>query len=189
MKKIISTLSFALLCLAAASCGNNAGRNDSKEAAEDMNDSMLEGTHMEDNADFAVWAADAGMMEVQLGQLAQTNAASSQVKDFAQQMVDDHSKANDELKSYAQSRSITLPEALSNDRQQRYNELSAKTGADFDKEYVDQMVKDHKAVVDKFEDQSRETNDSELRAWLEGKLPALRHHLEMAQTLQDGLKK
>jgi putative membrane protein len=187
MRKImLSTLGFAILCLA-ASCGDNRGY-DSKEHAEDMNEERLEGTRMEDDAGFAVWAADGGMMEVQLGQLAQNNASSQQVKQFAQSMIDDHSRAGEELKSYAASRNIVLPNTLSNEKLRKYEDLSKKTGRDFDKAYMDFMVKDHEEDIEEYREHARETSDPELRSWLESKIPVLEHHLEMARTTRETVK-
>jgi len=170
------------------SCGNS-GEKDSAEIAEDMNDQALEGTRMKDDAEFAVWAADGGIMEVRMGQLAAEKASSPQVKQFASAMVEDHSKASEELKSYASSRNIVLPEMMSEDKQRKYDELAQKSGADFDRAYIDFMVKDHKEDIDEYQEQSREATDPELRSWAQGKVPVLQHHLEMAQAAQDALKK
>ena len=167
------------------SCGD--GRKDSTEAAEDQNEETVD-NKKEDDAEFAVEAADAGMLEVQLGTLAATKASSPQVKQYAQMMVDDHTKANNELKALAQQKNITLPTTLSNENQRRYDNFNEKTGEDFDKEYVDQMVKDHRDVIDDFEKQAENGNDPELKSWASSKLTALRHHLEEAERIQETLK-
>lgn len=167
------------------SCGD--GRQDSTEVAEEQNEEAL-GNKTEDDAEFAVEAADAGMLEVQLGTLALTKASSPQVKQFAQMMVDDHTKANNELKTLAQQKNITLPTTLGNESQRTYDNFNEKTGEDFDKEYVDQMVKSHRETIDEFEDAAEEGKDSEVKSWASSKLTALRHHLEEAERLQETLK-
>ncbi|HEY1030884.1 MAG TPA: DUF4142 domain-containing protein [Flavipsychrobacter sp.] len=186
-KTIFNTLLLAAL-LSAASCGNN-NETDSKEIAEEQNEAKLDDTHLEKDAEFAVAAADGGMMEVELGKLAATNAASAQVKEFAQGMVTDHSQANEELKSLAASKNIALPATLSEDKQKKVNELAEKKGADFDKAYMDFMVDDHEEDIKKFQDEADNGNDAEIKGWASGKVPVLQHHLEMAKTTRDAVKK
>ena len=167
------------------SCGD--GRQDSAEVAEDQNEETVD-NKKEDDAEFAVEAADAGLLEVQLGTMALTKASSPEVKQFAQKMVDDHTNANNELKALAQQKNITLPTTMGNEHQRKYDNFNDKTGEDFDKEYIDQMVKDHKEVIDEFEDQAEEGNDPELKSWASSKLTALRHHLTEAERIQEALK-
>jgi len=103
-------------------------------------------------------------------------------------MVDDHTKANNELKALAQTKNISLPAVLSNESQRKFDNLNEKTGAEFDKEYMDQMVKDHKEVIDEFEDEAEDGKDAEIKSWAAGKLTALRHHLETAEQTQEVAK-
>lgn len=185
MKKSSLCLLMSGLMFVWVSCGE--GRKDSAEVAEEQNEETVN-NRQEDDAEFAVEAADAGMLEVQLGTLASTKASSSEVKQYAQMMVDDHTKANDELKTLAQQKNITLPTMLGTENQRTYENFSEKTGDDFDKEYIDQMVKDHRDVIDDFEEEAREGNDPEIKSWASGKLTTLRHHLEEAERLQETLK-
>jgi putative membrane protein len=187
MKKRILCFLTSALMLTLVSCGTKDGREDSTEVAEEQNEEQLD-NKAEDDADFAVEAADAGLMEVQSSTLALTKASSTQVKQFAQMMVDDHTKANNELKTLAQQKNITLPTVLGDEHQRKLDNLKEKTGADFDKEYMDLMVKDHKKAVDEFEDQSEDGKDSELKSWASGKLATLRQHLEHAQRTQEAVK-
>jgi putative membrane protein len=189
MKKIWTLIGAAAFGLAVMSCGNQAKQEDTKEVAEDQNEEKFDDSNIEKDTEFAVEAADGGMLEVELGKLAQANAASPEVKKFAQMMVDDHSKANDELKALAAQKSITLPAAMSEKCQKKYNDLTEKKGEEFDKDYVSLMVSDHKDDVDAFEKEADKGNDPELKAWAGEKLPTLRHHLEMAQATEEVLKK
>lgn len=168
------------------SCGNN-GRQDSTEVAEEQNEESYQGDE-DDDAEFAVEAADGSLMEVQLGTLALTKASSPEVKQFAQMMVDEHGKANNELKSLAQQKNITLPTVMGNERKKEYDNLSEKSGAEFDKEYMDLMVKDHKEDIEEFEEQSEESEDAEIKAWASSKVSTLRKHLQEAERIQDGLE-
>ena len=184
--KQIQTLSilFAFL-FALASCGSGSNQDDSKEIAEEQNEEKFDDGGMEDVSDFAVKAADGGMLEVQLGQLALTKATSPQVKEFAQSMITDHSKANEELKSLAQSKNITLPTTLSEDNQKEYNKLAEKTGKEFDKAYCEFMVKDHKDDLDMFKKAADNAEDADLKSWASTKVPVLEHHLSMAESMED----
>lgn len=181
-------LAFSLaLVMGLSACDKK--QDDSKEIAEDQNEEKFDDTTLEKDSEFAVEAADAGMMEVQLGQLAQTNASSDDVKAFAQQMVSDHKTANDELAALAQQKGITLPAAMSEKCQNKYNDLSTKTGKDFDKAYMDLMVKDHKDAVDAFKKEAEKGEDAEIRTWASGKVATLESHLEMAKQTEEVVKK
>ena len=95
-------------------------------------------------------AASGGMMEVSLGQTAQSNAANQRVKDFGSMMVRDHSKANDELKSIASGRKFTLPPTLPDKQQYIVIMLSIKRCADFVLGYMKMMVYDHVNDINDF---------------------------------------
>jgi putative membrane protein len=187
MKKITLTGLIVAAMLTFTAC-NNTKTEDSKEVAEEQNDAKLDDTKLEDDSEFAVAAADGGMLEVQLGELAQTNAASADVKKFASTMVTDHGKANGELKALATQKNITLPMSLSDEKQKKVDELSKKKGAEFDKDYISFMVDDHKEDISEFEEAASDAKDAEVKSWAAGKVPALKHHLEMAQAIKDKMK-
>jgi len=184
-KSSIWSLLLLAVALTMTACDpKNKKEDDSKEVAEDQNETKFEDTKIEDDTEFAVSAADASLFEIQVGQLALTNASTPEVKKLAQQMIDDHTKASEELKSLAQTKNISLPSALSDKCQKKYNDLSEKKGIDFDDAYTDLMVKDHKDVIDQFKKESEKGNDAELRAWAGEKVPALEHHLEMSKATE-----
>src|SRR5262245_37809352 len=93
---------------------------------------------------FVTTVARDGIAEVELGKLAADKASSPEVKQFAQRMVDDHSKANDELKSLAQTKGITLPSAIASKEKSLENRLSKLSGPAFDRAYLNAMVTDHR---------------------------------------------
>lgn len=187
MNKNIVNILLLAIAIAFASCETKKSE-DSKDVAEEQNEEKLEDSDLEKDSEFAVAAADGGLYEVQVGTLALTKATSPQVKQFAQMMVDDHTKANNELKALASQKGISLPDVMGEKCQKKYYDLDQKEKADFDKEYIDQMVKDHKEDIDKFEDEADKGNDTEVKSWAAGKLAALRHHLEEAERLQETLK-
>lgn len=140
-----------------------------------------------DDSSFVMEAASGGLMEVQAGQIAQQNAQSQRVKDFGGMMVTDHSKANDELKSYASSHGITLPESLPKAEQKHLDALKNLKGAAFDKHYVSMMVDDHQKDVAKFKKQSTSANDAQLKTWATNTLPTLQKHLDSIQAIKKGM--
>src|SRR5688572_20526378 len=190
MKKIkLCSLLIVACMFVMASCGPKSNKEeDSKEVAEDQNEAKFEDSKLEDDTEFAVAAADGGMYEVQAGQLALTKASSAKVKEFAQKMVDDHGKGNEELKALAQQKNISIPATLSEKMQKKYDDLASKSGADFDKAYCEAMVKDHKDDLDKFKKASEDAKDADVKAWAAGKVPVLEHHLSMAEEMEKTVK-
>lgn len=138
---------------------------------------------------FAMKAAQGGLAEVKLGTLAKDKASDPAVKSFGQQMVDDHSKANDELKQLASSKGITLPTDVDAKDQATYDRLSKLSGAAFDKAYMRDMVMDHRADVNEFRRESQHGMDPDLKAWAAKTLPTLEHHLQMAESTDAKVKK
>ena len=100
---------------------------------------------------------------------------------FGQRMVDDHSKAGNELKSLAAQKNVTLPTALDQQHQADVDKLSKLSGAAFDREYMSMMVKDHQEDVAEFERQAANGADPDVKSWASRTLPTLREHLKMAQ--------
>lgn len=138
---------------------------------------------------FAKCAADDGMMEVQLGKLAQSKATSNEVKMHAQHMIDDHTKANEELKALAAKKNIALPTAVSDKKQKKEQKLSRLNGTDFDKRYTKCMVKAHKKAICLFKKEAKRGKDAEMKAWAEQKVPTLESHLSMWKEACKNLKK
>lgn len=130
---------------------------------------------------FVTKTAAGGMAEVEMAQLALKQSTNEDVKRLAQRLADDHGKANQELKQYADSKSITLPTAMSADHKKFFDKLSKLSGAAFDREYVNEMVKNHEKNVTMFEAQSKNSKDAELKAWVDKTLPTLREHLQLAR--------
>lgn len=185
-----------LIAVAACSMQACTGHKDSKESADSTNtakadtakkDSSMTAVDKED-AKFAVAAANGGMAEVALGQLAQQKAANPKVKDFGAMMVNDHSKANDEMKALAKSKGITLPAAIDAKEQKVKDDLSAKSGSDFDKAYASDMIDDHKEDIKEFENASQNCKDADLKAFAVKTLPTLKMHLDAIQKIHDSMK-
>ena len=134
---------------------------------------------------FAMEAAMGGMAEVELGRLAAQKGASDDVRQFGQRMVDDHSKANEELMRVASSKGWTPPTALDAKHQAEMQRLSAMSGDKFDREYVKMMVKDHKKDVGEFQKEAGRGADADIKAFASSTLPTLQQHLQMIQRIDD----
>lgn len=137
---------------------------------------------------FWMTAAQGGIAEVELGKIAQTKAANAEVKNFAKMMVEDHTKANNELKSLAAKRGINLPATMNSGNQSTLSELQNLVGAEFDREYVEAMVDDHEADVQLFESQAADDSDPDAKAFAAKTLPTLKKHLEMIKAIQAKMK-
>jgi|SoiMethySBSTD1v2_1073268.scaffolds.fasta_scaffold1065313_2 putative membrane protein len=129
-------------------------------------------------------AAQGGMTEVQLGELGKSKATKKEVKDFAAMMATDHGKANEELKSLAGQKGVELPGEIEIGQKMAKEKLDRLSGAEFDKEFVQQMIKDHKKTIDMFEEASKDAKDSDVRSFASKTLPTLRGHLQQAEGLK-----
>ena len=146
---------------------------------------------MENRIDEKRFVKDAllgGMTDVELGKVAIEKASGDPVKQFAQKMIDDHSKANDELKQLAAKESIDVPDALDSKRQSRIDKLSKLSGADFDRAYIKDQVKDHQNDVREFQAEAQNGNDPAVKGFASKTLPVLEEHLRMIKELDKGKK-
>jgi putative membrane protein len=130
---------------------------------------------------FVTKAAKGGMAEVELGKMAAEKASSDAVKKFGQRMADDHGKANDELKTLAQSKNITLPTAMGPQEKALHDRLMKLSGPAFDQAYMKAMVSDHVKDVNEFRMESKSGKDPDVKAWAAKTLPTLEEHLKMAR--------
>ena len=132
-------------------------------------------------------AAQGGVEEVELATLAQQRAASEPVKQFAAQMLEDHGKANEELRQLAAARSLQWPAGMDRAGQREVQRLGTLSGADFDRSYMRMMVADHRKTVADFQQAAKSAQDTEVKAFASRTLPTLQAHLEQAQRVHDGL--
>jgi len=135
-------------------------------------------------------AAQGGMAEVALGQMAADKAEKDEVKNFGQRMVTDHGKTNRELQDLAASEGVTLPTEMSAEAKALQKKLSGLSGAEFDKAYMKEMLKDHKKDISAFKKEAEQGRDDDVKNWAAKTLPTLQEHHTLAQTTgsQIGLK-
>ncbi len=129
-------------------------------------------------------AAIAGMAEVDAGKLAEQKAQDSQVKQFGQRMVHDHTQANDRLKQIAATKAVDLPTKLDKHAQQEIDKLVKLSGDEFDRTYIKAQVSDHKKVISEFEKEASSGKDADLVKFAQTTLPTLREHLDRAQSAE-----
>ena len=134
-----------------------------------------------EDIEFVLDAANGGMAEVELGRLAAEHARSDEVKKFAQRMVDDHTKAGDELKSIAERKGIKLPAEMDPKDRALMNRLEKLNGAAFDRAYMQAMVSDHVKDVSEFKKEANAGRDPQVKSFASTTLPTLEEHLQHAR--------
>ncbi|HEY9533644.1 MAG TPA: DUF4142 domain-containing protein [Mucilaginibacter sp.] len=192
MKKLTYVVMIAAAGMVFQACHSNTDSTSAADSANAVKDTTTNGSTgigvVADDAKFAVDAANGGMTEVELSKLAAAKAINADVKAFANMMITDHGKANEELKGIAATKNITLPDSVNADSKSAIEDLSNKSGADFDKAYVDKMVSDHKSTVDMFESASKNLKDPDLKAFVDKTLPVIKGHLDHINRIQSSMK-
>lgn len=177
MRKTLG-LAAALLATGLVACATAYPEDDVKGANK--------GGKGDPDAKFAMQAASDGMHEVMLGKIALKNASSAEIKQFAQRMVQDHTKANKELMTVAARAGIKLPKEMMKKHKEHVEKLSELSGAEFDRHYAQHMVKDHQVAVKLFQTQANHGQNEDLKEFAAKQLPILQQHLRMAQKLAGG---
>jgi len=199
MKRILLPLSLIISTAVFTSCGNDADTDtetdttststtpttvDTSTAAGTTTGTTYSATPLAgEDSTFAKEAASAGIMEVELGRMAQQMATHPRVKTFGEMMVRDHSTANDELKRLATAKNMMLSDSMMKKHRDHVESMRKMTGKNFERHYIDMMVKDHSEDVQKFEKASNNAADTDLKAWAGKTLPVLRMHLDSAKAI------
>jgi putative membrane protein len=211
--KRIGLLSAAFAAMLTVACGGDA--NNERTAANDTAAVGTAGEGANPNANPAAdrnnvsngsrdWVEDrlvGGMTEVKLGELASQKARNADVKAFGRMMVQDHTKAGEELKQLASQHNIQAPAQLDDEHRDKVDRLSKLQGAEFDREYMNQMVDDHEntleALEERLEKQGNDENatytpkqndnrvDAQLNQWAAKTVPTVQKHLARARQLND----
>ncbi len=155
-----------------------------------MNSNMNSNRMMSANPDndFMKEAATGGMAEVEMGKMMAVKATNPEVKKFAQMIVTDHTAANNELKALAAKKNVTLPTDVDASQKSTMDMMKTKSGADLDKEYVENMVSDHEKDVADFQKQSMSATDPDVKAFAAKTLPTLKKHLDAIKAIQSKMK-
>jgi putative membrane protein len=161
----------------------NRDKIDSQLTTQEHVDSVA-GLPSKADASFMVNAASGAMLEVQLGQLAQTQSRNERVKQFGTMMIKDHKEGGEKLKAMASSQKITLPDSVSNRQQKEIERLQKMKGVAFDEAYINRMVDDHKKDIREFEEQAKNGTNEAVKAFARGQLLMLYKHLDSAVSIQ-----
>jgi len=129
-----------------------------------------------------------GMEEVEMSKLASDKAQNARVKEFAKRLVDDHSKSNAELTRLAGAKGVTLPAAIDAGHQRKMERMAKKSGADFDREYMSDMLGDHQKNVRDHQSMAKSAKDADIRKYAATMVPTLEQHLQMAKAADAAVK-
>lgn len=141
----------------------------------------------DDDKKFLATASQSDVNEIKLSQLAEEKATNPAVKAFAKKMVAEHTKMSNSMKPFAEEWGLTAPTDMDDDHKQEYSKLNGLSGADFDKEYIDQMVTDHTKALDLFTDEAKDTKDMKFRAAVIKGKTMVAAHKNMAYDLKKKL--
>lgn len=179
MNRLLNAL-FVMVFAAAMTLTSAVAQQDKDTNGTAMSSKHSAGTAMSDKT-FVKKAAEGGLTEVELGQLATQKASNEEVKKFGQRMVDDHSKANDQLKQVAAQEHITLPTEPGAKEKATKARLEKLSGEQFDRAYMRDMVRDHRADIAEFAHEAKMGKDPAVKSFAESTLPTLREHLKLAE--------
>jgi putative membrane protein len=166
---LFSTSALALCGILLLAANGKAAEKDTLDAAD---------------VKFVKHEAAAGMAVVKIGELGVKKAARAEVRTFAEMIVTDHTKANEELKGLAATKGVELSAVIDPKHADMFQSLEKSSGAEFDKEFLAAVVSGHKKCVSNFETASTDAKDADVKAWAAKMLPGLKTHLEKAKDLQ-----
>jgi putative membrane protein len=198
MRRFLITLTAVLLVLAACKRGGSETAATSS-AATDTSATTLTSPAGEasppppadlspGDREFAETAAKTGMAEVQLATNVSNRAQTQEVRSFAQRMITDHNRSNQELTTLGATKGIDPPADIDPDKKALDTRLSGLTGPELDRTYMQAMVDDHAAAVSRFQSAAAQLTDRDLKAWAAKTLPVLQEHHRMAQDILGTLK-
>jgi putative membrane protein len=177
-----------LSVLLLSSCSNSPQPKDAKESAEEHNDAKFADNQGERDAQYLVDAYSSGLYEIEMSQQAKQKATRSDVKDLASEMIEEHAKLNESLKSLSIKKQVSLQQTLTEEQLEKIKECNDKKGVQYDEAYIEKIVDKHEKSIKLAEEAAEKASDNEIRSLFSSALPTLRHHLEMAMSLKDKLK-
>jgi putative membrane protein len=136
------------------------------------------------DTNFILAAAQGGITEVKLGELATQNGMRDDVKEFGQMMVKDHTAINNDLKTLAAQKGVTLPDSLDAKHQAMVDKMTALTGSEFDDSYINGMIKAHQKDAKAFKAESAATQDADIKSFLDKSIPVVEAHLKHVTALK-----
>jgi putative membrane protein len=156
-----------------------------KKASIEVNMATTLAMSKEKDAQFLVFATQMDLENIKLGQLAQKNSSTSEVKVLGKMLAAAHAKSLDELKTLASKKAMIIPTATTDKAQAVYTKLSAKSRSAFDIDYCDLVVNAHKNAINEYEKISNNSTDSDIKEWAKTSIVILRTHREQAIVCHD----
>jgi putative membrane protein len=195
MKKASLIITMAIAAASLQACKGHSGGSGSDSSSNTKTDSTSvaktdtsKSSSDTTDAVFAKKAAIGGMAEVALGKLALTKASSPKIKDFANMMITDHGKANNELMGIAKTENIMLPPGVDTKHQAKMDSLSNLSGMAFDKAYVAAMIEGHEKTLALMKTEASDGKDTSLKAFAAKTAPIVQMHLDAINKINAGMK-
>lgn len=158
---------------------------DSKDVAEKFNDAKFDKSK---EAEFLVTASGYCYEEIELARLAQSNGTTPNIKEMGKTMEKDHAAFLEEIKKIAETKKITIPSEITADGQKERKKLADETGTDFDRDYCEAVVENHKKQIKKYMNAMEDCEDIEVKNYANKTLPTLRDHLDHAMSCTESFK-
>jgi putative membrane protein len=185
-----------MLIAAGIGCGGDGTHNEetsdtaatTKNEAENTNDSALSSRSAEKAAQFVVDVIASNLGEVKLARLAQQKASNGELRDVAKMLEADHSAVLNDLKTIASKKGITVPTEESGDAKDKLKELTDEKASEFDKEWCETLMDNHKTSISKFENAANDISDPDIKSFVNTVLPKLRTHHDKLMECHKKLK-
>ncbi|MBL0357913.1 MAG: DUF4142 domain-containing protein [Chitinophagaceae bacterium] len=187
--RLLPVAFFIAAILGFSACGGTQKTTDSKDVAKEQNEAKFTTSSNENDAKFVVNAAEINLEEIKLGQLAQQNGMTDDIKALGKTMTDQHTQTLSDLTALAKQKVISIPASPTDNALDAFKKLNDKSAKYFDRAYADMMVSGHKDAIALFEKASAECTDANIKAWALATLPQLRMQLDAALASQSKLDK
>ncbi|EOR95383.1 putative exported protein [Arcticibacter svalbardensis MN12-7] len=182
MKKLSSVLLF--MALIVTSCSNN-----SSSTNQEGSDSTTQNSSLDRNdRSFLYKAANSSMMEFELSKMALAKSRNERIKSFSSMLMNDHTDAEEELRTIASQKGLALPTSLTAGSKKEVDKLQKKDGVQFDKDYIKVVLSSHRKAVRDFKEATKDTEDSDVKDFASRTLPILNMHLDSANAINKGVK-
>jgi putative membrane protein len=178
---LCGSMSFAQMHGSAGPTGQTPGGQN--PSMDQMNGAQTAGQPSPGDRMFVTKAMQGSMAEVQLGQLTLQKSNNQQVKEFAQKMIDDHTKLNEQMKPVAQQLGVTPPDQVSKNDRKTMAKLQSLSGSAYDQAYIKDMVKDHKQDLNEFQMEASSGQDQTVKDAANQGSKVIAQHLQMAQQM------
>jgi putative membrane protein len=188
-------ISFIVIALLLSACHSRS--KDSSAIADSANQKQIALTDSANKAkkelkesasDFLVKSYESGLFEVQLSQMVETHGLDPDVKNLALSLVSAHTAINEKIAVIAATANFVLPTAVNAGHQKELQDISKKTGSDFDRKYIDMIISGHEKSIDSYKDAYKNLPESDTKTFAAETLPKIENHLAMAKKVKDRIK-